>query len=210
MNKDAPAEAPTNNFQKRIENLEKVTLETPALLNMIKHCQDKTEITGQQAHTSDQSELGGARGMVMGVLKKDLEIQSLLVTQTMPDFNKGFRNLKQILDQEKDKQNDINNEIGFYVSCQLGMAFSHKNLLSMISSYRNFRNSVMIVYDVTKSTYGLNPLKCYRLSQAAIDCLNLNNPGEMTDSLLQDRIRDNSLESLFAEIPIKIHRSHLL
>ena len=70
----------------------------------------------------------------------------------------------------------------------------------------------MVVYDVTKSTYGLNPLKCYRLSQAAIDSLNLNNPADMTDSLVQDKIRENnlSMETLFEELPMKIHRSHLL
>ena len=70
----------------------------------------------------------------------------------------------------------------------------------------------MVVYDVTKSTYGLNPLKCYRLSQAAIDSLNLNNPADMTDSLVQDKIRENnlSMETLFEELPMKIHRAHLL
>lgn len=92
------------------------------------------------------------------------------------------------------------------------MAFSTKNLLTMIASYRNFRNSVMIVYDVTKSPYGLSPLKCYRLSQSAISSLNLNNPAEMTTQLLQDKIRDNSLSMsvFFEEVPMRIHRSHLL
>lgn len=38
--KDAPAaEATESMVQKRIA-LEKITIETPALLNMIKHCQD--------------------------------------------------------------------------------------------------------------------------------------------------------------------------
>ena len=92
------------------------------------------------------------------------------------------------------------------------MAFSNRNLLTMIASYRNFRNSCMIVYDVTKSPYGLNPLKCFRLSQNAINSLNLNNPAEMTNQLLQDKIRDNSLSMsvFFEEVPMKIHRSHLL
>jgi hypothetical protein len=82
MNKeDKPAaEAATTNFQKRLEILDKVTLETPALLNMIKHCQDKTEVTGQMTQATDTIEMGGARGLVMGVLKKELEVQTLLVT----------------------------------------------------------------------------------------------------------------------------------
>jgi len=92
------------------------------------------------------------------------------------------------------------------------MAFSSKNLITMMGAYRNFRNSVMVVYDVTKSPYGLNPLKCFRLSQSAINSLNLNNPEEMTAQLLQDKIRDNSLtmSAFFEEVPMRIHRSHLL
>jgi hypothetical protein len=95
MNKeDKPAEAPVTNFQKRLELLDKVTLETPALLNMIKHCQDKTEVTGHMPQATDTIEMGGARGVIMGVLKKEQEIQTLLVTQTLPSFGKTFRNLK--------------------------------------------------------------------------------------------------------------------
>jgi len=42
----------------------------------------------------------------------------------------------------------------------------------------------MLVYDVTKSNYGLNPLKCFRLSEKAIEALNLNDPANMTDHLV--------------------------
>lgn len=41
----------------------------------------------------------------------------------------------------------------------------------MMQAYRNFKNSVMIIYDVDKSEYGLSPLKCYRLSENAINAL---------------------------------------
>jgi hypothetical protein len=40
----AAPEAAKNLVQSRI-SLEKVTIETPALLNMIKHCQDTKELT---------------------------------------------------------------------------------------------------------------------------------------------------------------------
>jgi len=92
------------------------------------------------------------------------------------------------------------------------MAFNHRNLIRLIAAYRNFRNSVMIVYDITKSTYGLNPIKCFRLSEKAIEALNLNDPANMTDQLVQDKIRAQSLEisQFFEEADIKIHRSHLL
>ena len=82
----------------------------------------------------------------------------------------------------------------------------------MIVSYRNFRNAVMIVYDVNKSKYGLNPLNCFRFSQAAIDALHLNDLSKLTSTLVQDRITENKLniDSFFEEVDMKIHRSHLL
>lgn len=150
----------------------------------------------------------------MGVLKKELNENILLVTQTMPEDKKGAKSLKSIMeaDDSTKKLTDSNNQVGFYASCQLGMAFSHRNLIRMIAAYRNFRNSVMIVYDVTKSSYGLNPMKCYRLSEKAIEALNLNDPTNMTDHLVQDKIRAQNLDisTFFEESDIKIHRSHLL
>ena len=81
----------------------------------------------------------------------------------------------------------------------------------MIKQYRNYKNSVMIVYDSEKSMYGLNPLKCYRLSTAAIKALSLDD-ALAAATLIQDKIReqDLSIGTFFEEVPIKIHRSHLL
>jgi CRISPR/Cas system CSM-associated protein Csm4 (group 5 of RAMP superfamily) len=69
----------------------------------------------------------------------------------------------------------------------------------------------MIVYDVNKSYYGLCPLQAFRLSEAAIKALKLNEVRH-TDCLLQENIRKAGLDlnSLFEEVPMKIHRSHLL
>ena len=125
-----------------------------------------------------------------------------------------MKDLKSIIANDADNQklSDTNNEIGLYVSCQLGLVFTHKNLVHMIVAYRNFRNSIMIAYDVNKSAYGMNPIRCYRLSAAAIEALNLNNPTKLTDQLVQDKITLNkiNIESFIEEIPLKIHRSHLL
>jgi hypothetical protein len=82
----------------------------------------------------------------------------------------------------------------------------------MIVSYRSFRNSIMIVYDINKSAFGLNPIMCYRFSESAIKALNLNDLSNLTDKLVQDTIVANklSIEGFFEEVPMKIHRSHLL
>ena len=176
---------------------------------MIKHCQDKKELT-----SSTSSEFSGARGTVMGVLKTELNENILFVTQTSPEEIKGGKTIKQIIESDKDiqKLTESNNEVGFYVSCQLGMAFNHRNLIRMIAAYRNFRNSCMVVYDVTKSNYGLNTLKCYRLSEKAIEALSLNDAANITDQLVQDKIRAQNLDinNFFEEVSMKIHRSHLL
>jgi len=72
--KDAAAPEATNMVQSRI-SLDKITIETPALLNMIKHCQDKRGLS-----SSNQLEVLGARGSIMGVLKQELSESILLVT----------------------------------------------------------------------------------------------------------------------------------
>jgi hypothetical protein len=91
-------------------------------------------------------------------------------------------------------QNSASNDIGFYLSCQLGMAFSKDNLFDLINAYRNFRNSVMIVYDVNKSRYGLNPLKCFRLSEKAVSALSLNDTRTFLRNLVQEKIREHELD----------------
>ena len=70
----------------------------------------------------------------------------------------------------------------------------------------------MVVYDLSKSQYGLNPLKCYRLSQVAIDALKLNDLLKLTDELVQEQITSLKVDTanFFEEVELKIHRSHLL
>lgn len=204
-------------FQSR-NALNQVIIDTPALLNMIKHCQDSKEMTKlssnqiinlQHQSASNDGIAQGARGVVRGVLKKEIDdVYNLMATSTEPLISK-----QSLQDLKHSSPNDLSsNEIGFYVSCQLGLAFSHKNLVQMIISYRSFRNSIMVVYDVSKSAYGLNPIQCFRFSPMAIKALNLNDPANLTDHLVQDKIREYSLEyqSFFEEINVKIHRSHLL
>ena len=48
----------------------------------------------------------------------------------------------------------------------------------------------MIVYDVNKSRYGLNPLKCFRLSEKAVSALSLNDTRTFLRNLVHEKIRD--------------------
>ena len=187
---------------------------------MIKHCQDSKETltTGQTLSGANaiefQNGLGGARGMIMGVLKKEVDNRfNIFITATQPGLPKET-NIKDLQGDQKDsvKGSDSKSNIGFYVSCQMGLAFTHKNLINLIHQYRNFKNSFMIAYDLNKSQIGLNPLRCYRLSTAAIDAFNLNDLLAITDELVQEKINSNKLgiDTMFEEVTLKIHRSHLL
>jgi hypothetical protein len=83
----------------------------------------------------------------------------------------------------------------------------------MIKQYQNFKNSVMIIYDGSKADYGLNALKCYRLSEDAVKAMNLDDAKTASKGgLIQEKIREHELESstFFEKVNVKIHRSHLL
>jgi hypothetical protein len=122
------------------------------------------------------------------------------------------KTIKQLIEESAESKGESNNEIGFYVSCELGLAFTAKNLVQMIVAYRNFRSAVMVVYDVNKSKIGMNPLNCFRFSQAAIEALHLNDLSQLTSNLVQDKITEHSIniDSFFEEVEMKVHRSHLL
>jgi len=121
------------------------------MLNMIKHCQDAKK---QTEVSSDVT------GSIMGVLRKELEENNLFITSSLPhSSNSQPKTIKQLQEEDPEqKKDEASNDIGFYVSCELGLAFNLSNLTRLIVAYRNFRNAVMIVYDQNKSNFGLNPL----------------------------------------------------
>ena len=104
----------------------KVTIETPALLNMIKHCQDN-RLT-KNTH-----------GYILGVIKKELVDSSgqteseyynnLYVTSILQDDS--IRDLRGAIERDS-VQKETNNQVGFYVSCELGLAFTYNNLILMM------------------------------------------------------------------------------
>ena len=99
------------------------------------------------------------------MLKHELGSNDLFISGTVPETSKkAMKSLKALIEDDESKSSELTNVIGFYTSCELGLAFTQMNLIQMIVRYRSFRNSVMIVYDVNKAQYGLNPIACYRLS----------------------------------------------
>lgn len=138
-------------------DIHRVVVDTPALLNMVKHCRE-TEVNSQ--------------GFLMGVMQRaeGETVDSLLITQTMPMANKAQMNeLMKAMENESQKLMDTN-EIGFYVSSRMGLAFDADTVSKLLVSYKKFKNSVFIVYDVSKADYGMNPIHAFRLSEKAISC----------------------------------------
>lgn len=181
---------------------------------MVKHCR------GSGIKTS-------TRGQLMGVLKDSIsQGQQLLITQTMPELvgsKLQMQELTEAIENEQQKLID-SAKVGFYLSVNMGLTFNLETLTQLYKYYKEFKNSVFIVYDVSKSDFGLNPLHCFRLSEKAIEAFDFNaslapgqNPataGAYTDklSLIQERIRSKNLtiSELFEEIPIRVYRSHLV
>lgn len=136
-------------------------------------------------------------GYILGVMKKELidttgsektgYNNNLYMTAILQDEN--IKDIRSLIEKSQD-QKESNNQIGFYVSCELGMAFTYHNLLLLMLQYRNFRNSVMIVYDINKSQFGMNPVRCFRLSKEAVDALGLEDMQKISEnvSLVQDKI----------------------
>ena len=60
------------------------------------------------------------------------------------------------------------NEVGIYVNSRMGLCFNREVNSLIIESFKKFKNAVFIVYDISKSDFGLNPLHAYRLSEKAI------------------------------------------
>jgi hypothetical protein len=134
----------------------------------------------------------------------------LLVTQTMPRANiEVMTDLLRTMENESQRLMDTN-EVGFYINSRMGQCFTVEVLKSVLDTTKKFKNAVFIVYDKSKSNYGLNPLTAYRLSEKGTQTLTAEH-GVMQLELLQSSIIKQKLDlsELFEEVPIKVYRSHM-
>ena len=123
---------------KRTE-LRRVVIETPALLNLVKHCRDA------------ESLVTNTQGFLMGVTKQfeGESEDSLLVTQTMPRANKTeMAKLLKTLENESQRLMDTN-EVGFYMNSRMGLAFNREVLAQLVESLKKFKNSVFFFLHIS-------------------------------------------------------------
>jgi hypothetical protein len=105
----------------------------------------------------------------MGVLQRNEgeTVDSLLITQTMPRANiEVMTDLLRTMENESQRLMDTN-EVGFYINSRMGQCFTIDVLRSVLETTKKFKNAIFIVYDKSKSNYGINPLTAYRLSEKA-------------------------------------------
>lgn len=178
--------------------LHRVIIDTPALLNMVKHCRE--------------TESANAQGFLMGVLQRQEgeTVDSLMVTQTMPRANiEVMTDLLRTMENESQRLMDTN-EVGFYINSRMGQCFTLDLLKSVLETTKKFKNAVFIVYDKSKSNYGLNPLTAFRLSEKGTQTFTSDH-GVIQLELLQSSIIKQKLvlAELFEEVPVKVYRSHM-
>lgn len=89
----------------------------------------------------------------------------------MPELTNSklqMQELTEAIENESQRLLDTT-KVGFYLSVNMGLTFNIETLTHLYKCYREFKNSVFVIYDVSKSDYGLNPLHCFRLSEKAIE-----------------------------------------
>jgi hypothetical protein len=65
-------------------------------------------------------------------------------------------------------------KVGFYISVYMGLTFNIETLNKLFEYYKIFKNSVVLIYDISKSNYGLNPIQVYRISEKALETFDKN------------------------------------
>jgi hypothetical protein len=83
--------------------------------------------------------------------------------------------LVEVLENESQKLMDTT-KVGFYLSAHMGLTFNFETLNSLYTSYKAFKNSIVLIYDISKANFGLNPVRAFRLSEKTIDTFEKGNP----------------------------------
>lgn len=86
-----------------------------------------------------------------------------------------MQELTEAIENESQRLMDTT-KVGFYLSVNMGLTFNLDTLTQLYRCYKQFKNSVFVIYDVSKSDYGLNPLHCFRLSEKAIEAFEKSTP----------------------------------
>jgi len=190
---EAPAEGDDEQEEEEVHHgIPKVVqLDGLVLLKIIKHCKENVPevVTGQ----------------LLG-----LDIDGRLdVTNSFPfpSTDDNDENDEYQLEMMKNLRtvNVDNNTVGWYQSAFLG-SFLHSSIVEAQYTYqKEIPSSVVVVYDPFRTTNGRLALKAYRLTESFLEVFSKKD--FTTRSFAK---YDLTAQDIFAEVPIKVHNSHLV
>ncbi|KAI9490235.1 hypothetical protein BDB00DRAFT_563549 [Zychaea mexicana] len=175
------------------EPLHSVQLDGLVVLKIIKHCRESypNDVTGQ----------------LLGLDEKEvLDVTNCFPFPTDCDENASAQYQLDMMRCLRAVNVD-NNTVGWYRSAHLGN-FVDSNLIDTQYSYQKSlsANSAVIIHDVSKSSaQGNLSLRAFRLTEAFMK--QYESKKFTTESLAKAKL---SFSTIFEELPIKVHNSHLV
>lgn len=168
-----------------------VQLDGLVLLKMIKHCTENVPevVTGQLLglDVDDKLEVTNCFPVPMDANDDEADEYQL-------EMMKSFRNV-----------NVDNNTVGWYQSALLGSWLNASIIETQYGYQKEIPNSVVVVYDPFRTSQGRLALKAYRLTSGF---MRMYAAGDLSSQGFAKNNVDHS--SIFEEIPIKVHNSHLV
>lgn len=183
---------------------ERVQIDALVVLKIIKHCRTSfpSAVTGQLLGMAfdDTLQVTNSFAFPGGQVADDA---------TMPKSKANQKYMQEMMRSLKEVNVDAN-AVGWYQSAYLG-SFVTKEVIEtqMQSQQYADQNNVFLVYDVSRSTQGVLSLHAFRLSDSFVKAYrDGGNSGRIiAESLAQNHLNPSTI---FEELPITIHHSHLL
>lgn len=168
-----------------------VQLDGLVLLKMIKHCHENVPevVTGQLLGLDVDGRLEVTNCFPVPTDTNDEDSDEFQISMM-----KNFREV-----------NVDNNTVGWYQSALLGSWLNASIIENQYSYQKEIPNSVVVVYDPFRTSRGRLALKAYRLTA---DFMAMYATGDQSSQGFAKHNVDHS--SIFEEIPIKVHNSHLV
>nr|SVE70442.1 EOG090X06SH [Daphnia similis]SVE71697.1 EOG090X06SH [Daphnia similis]SVE72328.1 EOG090X06SH [Daphnia similis] len=162
---------------------------------IIKHC-----------HEEGSSAVDVAQGVLLGLVADTrLEVTNCFPFPKNLDENFDEEDYQMEMMRHLRKVNVDHLHVGWYQSTQQGAFLSTQFLESQFTYQTSIEESVVLIYDPLKTKRGFLHLKAYRLTPQAVALYKDNDFG--ADALKTHHL---SFESLYQEIRLVIHNSHLV
>nr|CAG4640044.1 EOG090X06SH [Daphnia pulex]SVE84888.1 EOG090X06SH [Daphnia pulex] len=162
---------------------------------IIKHC-----------HEEGSSAVDVAQGVLLGLVADTrLEVTNCFPFPKNLDENFDEEDYQMEMMRHLRKVNVDHLHVGWYQSTQQGAFLSTQFLESQFTYQTSIEESVVLIYDPLKTKRGFLHLKAYRLTPQAVALYKDNDFG--ADNIKTHHL---SFESLYQEIRLVIHNSHLV